>query len=393
MRVRPRVGGSALFALSVSLAALVATPEQRQTVVVLAAAEPDPTEDQLAWQNEFALAATAIEERFPSSFSLAEIIGNDPRVAGITFKGPIPDGVDAFLKGVPAEIRLTAGAPMNADEVDQLIIETHRAISRSGSVSALASSYDRSKGRVVAIGRPTSMLDQKSANQVEREILAGLDPNLRKPELTLSNSFESGFDDRNGGGRIEEVGLAALECTAGFNARNTINGVPFVATAGHCDQPESHENTNGASEVTLTFVAEHRGEWGDFEVHTSPEAEPAKFYAVGEWDLRDVTGIANPVLNQGLCRWGHKTGYACDTVADLSLCSTWEGYEHCRLVRMDHDEADGGDSGGPWWSGTTAYGFHHGWTECGFLWQNTCDLWSRATYLDDALNARVRTTT
>lgn len=49
------------------------------------------------------------------------------------------------------------------------------------------------------------------------------------------------------------------------------------------------------------------------------------------------------VLHEGdgqtLCRFGRSTGATCSEVNDLSLCSTVNGVEICRLVRMNDDEA------------------------------------------------------
>jgi hypothetical protein len=60
---------------------------------------------------------------------------------------------------------------------------------------------------------------------------------------------------------------------------------------------------------------------------------------------------------------------------------------------MNDDEADVGDSGGPWYYGQTAYGYHQGSVGlgCGFLGLFSCDVWSRASYIDEALNVSVRT--
>ncbi len=54
---------------------------------------------------------------------------------------------------------------------------------------------------------------------------------------------------------------------------------------------------------------------------------------------------------------------------------------------MNRDTATGGDSGGPWYYGNTAYGLHGGQVS---TWLGTRDFWTRVTYLDDALGLSVR---
>lgn len=61
--------------------------------------------------------------------------------------------------------------------------------------------------------------------------------------------------------------------------------------------------------------------------------------------------------NQKLCKYGRTSGLTCDTVHDRTTCRD----AYCNLIAMDHRYAAGGDSGGPWFWGGTAYGVHSGW--------------------------------
>ncbi|MCZ3388037.1 MAG: hypothetical protein LH645_02680 [Actinomycetia bacterium] len=106
---------------------------------------------------------------------------------------------------------------------------------------------------------------------------------------------------------------------------------------------------------------------------------------------RKIAGVieAKP---QGIYRLGQTTGADCSKVTDFSTCFIVDGTEVCRLVRMDDDEAGPGDSGGPWYYGEAAYGYHQGsvGSGCGFLGLSSCDVWSRASYIDEALDVSVR---
>lgn len=74
--------------------------------------------------------------------------------------------------------------------------------------------------------------------------------------------------------------------------------------------------------------------------------------------ISNVTGTGTATRGQRLCRYGQTTGGHCDDVSRwLNEC---EG-RACRLVAMERYTSAGGDSGGPYFSGTTAYGIHYGW--------------------------------
>lgn len=58
---------------------------------------------------------------------------------------------------------------------------------------------------------------------------------------------------------------------------------------------------------------------------------------------------------------GRTTFYTCDTTYLDNQCrDSW-----CDMMTMSSRLADGGDSGGPWFWSTTAYGIHSGWITIG----------------------------
>jgi hypothetical protein len=135
--------------------------------------------------------------------------------------------------------------------------------------------------------------------------------------------------------------------------------------------------------LTLTFQKEHQGAWGDVQWHTSSEDEVDDFwysYTAG----RDVTAQGNPVVGQEICKFGRTTGGTCDKVRQLNSCRG----DICRLAMMENRKADGGDSGGPWFVGTVAYGIHSGYTTSSLKKR---DQFTPNTYLDEALNVYLQT--
>lgn len=183
-----------------------------------------------------------------------------------------------------------------------------------------------------------------------------------------------------GGGRLEAVGGGDLACTAGFAVSAPSRG---LLTASHCANSLTHENESGDPEVATTHKGDHEGEWGDFQWYTTGEWESDDFY----YDVgfrRDAAVVGAPVEGQTLCRFGHKTGKQCDEVYKLNQSKGV--LEH--LTAMHNREADAGDSGGPWFYGTTIYGIHHGGQ---WIWFKHRDLFSPLIYADDALGVTVAT--
>ena len=103
--------------------------------------------------------------------------------------------------------------------------------------------------------------------------------------------------------------------------------------------------------------------------------------------MQDVSGIGNPFpkdrFSVGTVGVTHQK---CDDVRRLSVCSGI----YCKLVEMDTRTAEAGDSGAPYFSGGTAYGIHRGYDWHPFPW-NPRDLFSRASYMDEAIGVSVAT--
>ncbi len=80
-----------------------------------------------------------------------------------------------------------------------------------------------------------------------------------------------------------------------------------------------------------------------------------------------------------LCKNGRTTHKTCDDVYELDLCIE----DHCHIIIMEHSNAGYGDSGGPVYSFTTAYGFL---MARGMVNGSLRDIYTRADYLDNAIS-------
>ena len=174
-------------------------------------------------------------------------------------------------------------------------------------------------------------------------------------------------------------------CTHGF-AVKTSSGTRGMTTAAHCGDFPSDDGQ------TLSLRAQHKGAYGDVQWHTGSQTVRDDFYrgntSQTEADVADVSGVANPMEDQRLCRNGRKTHQKCDTVRKLSVCKG----NICKLVQMETHNSKDGDSGGPYFVNGVAYGIHQGYhTDPWWLPLAQRGLFSRATYFDEAINVYVAT--
>lgn len=175
--------------------------------------------------------------------------------------------------------------------------------------------------------------------------------------------------DVRGGSRV-----SPSLCTSAFVVRNNTTGVTGVTTAGHCDNALTYYNPNGTSiPLTLVSGSEIDDADQDVQVHTSTYAERPEFY----WDdnkttVRVLSGRrlkSSTAANDNVCHRGEATGYSCGYVQQTNFAPTNSTNTLCNggpcaatWVRVTGAglECDGGDSGGPFFASTVAFGILSG---------------------------------
>jgi hypothetical protein len=147
-------------------------------------------------------------------------------------------------------------------------------------------------------------------------------------------------------------GLAISTCTTGFTVYNS-SGTRGVSTSGHCG------NSQSLSGYSLTFRGEAYSGSYDIQWHNASGHTWPNTIKVGS-GTRSITGTrsrANQTVGSQVCKQGKTTGYTCGTISTTSYCAsgacTW-----VRVAGNGTNLSEGGDSGGPWFSGNTAYGSH-----------------------------------
>ena len=304
--------------------------------------------------------------------------------ATLYVKGAADDLVRSLVREAGVDIAVVEGRAHSWREMEDRSRRLHRAIAGRG-YRNIATSFDEATGTIEATVTRAPGLPASA-----RDLRAALPAELRTGTRLAVQDAPLGADEHAFGGNwVRDSGVNL--CTSGFSVVNG-SGVTGVTTAGHCSGIDEIVEP-GVGVHALTHQAEHRGQWGDVEWKTSAaHVEPAEFYA-SSTDLRQVNAVeprASITVGEAICVYGRSSNSRnCSTnVLRTSVSCTVDGVFNDRLVAMDAAVTVGGDSGGGWSFGTTAYGSHKG--RCSFDGA-VRNVFTVADLFDEALGVTVRT--
>lgn len=348
--------------------------------------------DRYAWNDNFSLAVHMVRESFPEAFASAEILDADD--ARVAFASDAPEGalelIVAFSRaypGISVEIREDVGYSEWA--LEEAIEDVHYAVLDSPGVLEAATSFEKESRTIsttVTLTDDVSSLTVNELSAIASKSIASTRSDGGAPFATdvhVSQRPVLGGDDSSS---YHHGGESLSTCTSGFGVRTSsaTSGTRGISTAGHCGDAQSDDG------YSLSLEDEYRGTHGDFQWHTGPNPESDDFYSGDslstEVNRRDVSALGFPSVGQSLCKNGKTNKKSCQEVRKLDVCLNGD----CHLVQMGARLAAGGDSGGPIYWGTTAYGLHKGW-HYDPSWPNDRDLFSRGSRIDDALGVWIAT--
>lgn len=150
-------------------------------------------------------------------------------------------------------------------------------------------------------------------------------------------------------------GESYSSCTGAFITQHlSISGMWGISTAEHC---RVIPPTYGGAPTGTTATVNGR----DVRVTV---IEGGAHQAAFRWNPagleNPVVGWHNPMLDAPACNYGFGSGYGCAEVESSGNCA-WnpdDNVEYCALYRTDYRVTYPGDSGGPWFFGSTALGIH-----------------------------------
>ena len=273
---------------------------------------------------------------------------------------PVPDRT-LHVAGTEVAVGFRTGARVTHAQA-VAAMRRHLIDFRSELPGARGAGYDQRTGEVVLL-IPREDADRLGAAAIRdrAEQVSGVPVRVVVNELRESNM------EVVGGGLIDglnPVDGRRYRCTTGFMVTDGTRDA--VATAAHCPDEVTYRGPNGTA-VPLTFA----GQWGlayqDVQINVSPNREQPLFYSERtKGMLRRLTSwrnVANTRAGDFVCHWGESSGYSCaeveltDYAPPGTLCGgpcepTW--------VTVPGPSCVGGDSGGPVFSGTTAFGIAKG---------------------------------
>jgi streptogrisin C len=158
-------------------------------------------------------------------------------------------------------------------------------------------------------------------------------------------------------------GLPVSLCTSGFAVQS--GGTLGVTTAAHCGNVQQYNNRS------LPLVGEAFSGSSDVQWHTAPELFVTNRIFDGVNDAvtpnyRFITATKNrdqQVVGEFVCKYGITTGQTCGTISTKTYQPGWVPSASPTYIYVTGGSvnlSEGGDSGGPWFSGDTAYGTHSG---------------------------------
>lgn len=351
----------------------------------------DTVVNRYGWNNDFALGLTQLRAATADSFAASGILGSER--AWVGFAEEAPDAADEFVAAFQevhpnVVVELRSGLGFSEKDIDRLVQTVHYSLVDADHVADAATWFDWDERTVVAnVGSTTDDARSLTAALTETAARAVADadllPLLDRASISVSVtetdrvSGDENSNEHRGGEALNGTG----DCTSGFIVGDG-SGDEGPVTAAHCPNSLSDD---GAS---LTYIGGHNSTHGDVQWHTGPQPENNTFYAGSstslEVDARSVTEVAAPTVGQTLCTNGRTTKKHCQEVRKLGVCSG----QACNLVQMGEHSTDGGDSGGPVFFGTTAYGIHKG-MMYDPAWPYSRGIFSRADRLPDALGVAV----
>ncbi|MFD9948887.1 hypothetical protein ACFWYW_22880 [Nonomuraea sp. NPDC059023] len=326
--------------------------------------------DAIAWQDEFEKVAAELETALPGEFAGA--VKNDDS-AWFAFKGDVPAKAIELAKTLPVRVELAGGRGFSETELAAASDATHRAVLANPVVADASTSYDVRTGAIQVEAQtktPANAQDLAPA----RALAAGM-----RVEVTIVGKASEPEDQYiRGGGTLGT-------CTSGFNLKYITSNTKRHGTAGHCGRStatrtySNHSGDGGSTSVKRVWW--HVGGWGDLAYYTTGSKSPTRTFYY-DWNKKRYADNRSgmPSVGTRICHFGKNSGASCAKVARRDVSSGVLRH----MVVMDKNISTGGDSGGPWYYGGTAYGIHFGkiggesaFTPA-YLYQNrSYDVWQR----------------
>ncbi|MEU8522541.1 S1 family peptidase [Streptomyces sp. NBC_01216] len=154
----------------------------------------------------------------------------------------------------------------------------------------------------------------------------------------------------------DAVYASGWRCSLGFNVRDSAGNYYFL-TAGHCTDGAGTWYSNSARTNVLGSTAGSSFPYNDYGIVRYTNSSVSKPGAVGNVD---ITSAANATVGMSVTRRGSTTGTHSGSVTGLNATVNYGGGDVVYGMIRTNVCAEGGDSGGPLYSGSRAIGLTSG---------------------------------
>ncbi|MFJ8822237.1 S1 family peptidase [Streptomyces sp. NPDC102467] len=192
-----------------------------------------------------------------------------------------------------------------------------------------------------------STVSQAEINKIEKE--AGATAGALKIEHTAGT-----FKKLISGG--DAIYASSWRCSLGFNVQDS-SGAYYFLTAGHCTDGAGTWWSNSGHTTTLGTTSGSSFPGNDYGLVKYTNSSVAKSGAVGS---QDITSAATPSVGTTVTRRGSTTGIHSGKVTALNATVNYGGGDVVSGLIQTTVCAEPGDSGGPLYGGTKAYGLTSG---------------------------------
>ncbi|MEU1463261.1 S1 family peptidase [Streptomyces sp. NPDC005727] len=154
----------------------------------------------------------------------------------------------------------------------------------------------------------------------------------------------------------DAIYASSWRCSLGFNVQDA-SGNYYFLTAGHCTDGAGTWWSNSSHSTTLGSTAGSSFPGNDYGIVRYTNSSVTKSGAVGS---QDITSAATPSVGTTVYRRGSTTGTHSGRVTALNATVNYGGGDIVYGLIQTTVCAEPGDSGGPLYGGSTAYGLTSG---------------------------------
>ncbi|MFI1563385.1 S1 family peptidase [Streptomyces sp. NPDC020490] len=154
----------------------------------------------------------------------------------------------------------------------------------------------------------------------------------------------------------DAIYASSWRCSLGFNVQDS-SGNYYFLTAGHCTDGAGTWWSNSSHSTTLGTTAGSSFPTNDYGIVRYTNTSVTKSGTVGS---QDITSAATPSVGTTVYRRGSTTGTHSGKVTALNATVNYGGGDIVYGMIQTTVCAEPGDSGGPLYGGTTAYGLTSG---------------------------------